>query len=389
MSWQLGRYPYHQYYLERGGFPSSSGMVNEQCFIRKEHKCGKMLGASKSCFIACPSDSKLETVLALMSEKLTKLGIEPIIAIKERAYGQDIFCTKICGKIIESRFCIVILDDTVKKSVFIPNPNVYYEYGLMTSLRKHIIPLQKEKLKLAFNIQSHDTIKYNHVNINAELERGIREAIKFSEAREPEKARGDQLERAILRKMELAGFAEKGDRWFLSDVIADTIFKGFGHEANGYFAYIGKIDNQNDIQTCLDDLDIVIYRTEHKINNLKAELDANKKQRDLFRKKQSKIGIDDLPGVAVGIPASERIEYQRFSRGLREIDDKITETIDRINLMEVFYIGFIVTPDLAITKFMDLANKKIEPYPRYRIVYTQDGRIQLGDVCVNYIESHS
>ena len=102
-----------------------------------------MYGVSKSCFIACPTDDDLEPILELMSEKLTKLGIEPIIAVKERAYGQDIFCTKICGKIIESRFCIVILDDTVKGGTNVPNPNVYYEYGLMTALRKHIIPLQK------------------------------------------------------------------------------------------------------------------------------------------------------------------------------------------------------------------------------------------------------
>jgi len=143
--------------------------TNEQCFIRKEHKCGKFFGASKSCFIACPTDDKIETILELMSEKLMKVGIEPIIAVKERAYGQDIFCTKICGKIIESKFCIVILDDAVRENGNIPNPNVYYEYGLMTSLRKHIIPLQRDDLHLAFNIQSYDTIKYNNKNIGTLL----------------------------------------------------------------------------------------------------------------------------------------------------------------------------------------------------------------------------
>jgi hypothetical protein len=122
------------------------------------HNCGKIFGASKSCFIACPTDEELEPILELMSEKLTKMGVEPVIAVKERAYGQDIFCTKICGKIIESRFCAVFLDDTIINKQNIPNPNVYYEYGLMTSLRKHIIPLQKDSLKLAFNIQSYDTI---------------------------------------------------------------------------------------------------------------------------------------------------------------------------------------------------------------------------------------
>ena len=47
---------------------------NEQCFIRKDHKCGKLFGASKSCFIACPTDDDLEPILGLMSEKLSKVG---------------------------------------------------------------------------------------------------------------------------------------------------------------------------------------------------------------------------------------------------------------------------------------------------------------------------
>ncbi|MDQ1286093.1 MAG: hypothetical protein QG663_1519 [Thermodesulfobacteriota bacterium] len=126
----------------------------------------------------------LTPILELISEKLKRLGIDPIIAVKDRAYGQDIFCTKICGKIIESRFCIVILNDLIENEIRIPNPNVYYEYGLMTSLRKHIIPLQKEDLNLAFNIQSHDTIKYNSRNIGTEIEIAIRNAIKLTEKKE-------------------------------------------------------------------------------------------------------------------------------------------------------------------------------------------------------------
>jgi len=127
-----------------------------KCVVRKDHSCGKFLGASKSCFVACPSTEEVETMLALIIEKLTKIGVEPVIAIKERAYGQDIFCTKICGKIIESQFCLVILDDTIEpingSGANIPNPNVYYEYGLMTALGKYVIPLQKEGQELAFNI---------------------------------------------------------------------------------------------------------------------------------------------------------------------------------------------------------------------------------------------
>lgn len=93
----------------------SSFPFNERCFIRKGHKCEKNFGASKSCFIACPDNDELEPIITIISERITKAGYEPIRAVKERAYGQDIFCTKICGKIIESRFCIVILDDTIEK----------------------------------------------------------------------------------------------------------------------------------------------------------------------------------------------------------------------------------------------------------------------------------
>ncbi len=222
---------------------------NDQCFIRKDHKCGKLFGASKSCFIACPTNDDLEPILELMSEKLAKVGVEPIIAVKERAYGQDIFCTKICGKIIETRFCIVILDDSVKEGTNIPNPNVYYEYGLMTSLRKHIIPLQKEDLELAFNIQSYDTIKYTARNIATELDRAIKDAIRITEAKPTDDRTISLPEKTLFRKLELAGLELRNHEWILADAIDDTNFKGFGQYKNGFYVYLGKID---DVSECQD-----------------------------------------------------------------------------------------------------------------------------------------
>jgi hypothetical protein len=104
MAWRRDGYRY-RVADHIGAFPGAF-RVNSRCYIRKEHECGKAFGASKSCFIACPSDDELDPMLALLSEKLMRHGIEPVIAVKDRAYGQDIFCTKICGKILESRFCI-------------------------------------------------------------------------------------------------------------------------------------------------------------------------------------------------------------------------------------------------------------------------------------------
>ena len=225
--------------------------INEQCFIRKEHKCGKIHGASKSCFIACPTDDDLEPILELMSEKLSKNGIEPIIAVKERAYGQDIFCTKICGKIIESRFCVVILDDTITKKTNIPNPNVYYEYGLMTSLRKQIIPLQKDGLDLAFNIQSYDTVKYSPRNISAELDRAIKDAIRITDSKEKEDKNNMISDKSILRKFEMAGLQARQEGWFLNEVIEDTNFKGFGQYEERFYVYLARINDMDEFEGVL------------------------------------------------------------------------------------------------------------------------------------------
>lgn len=104
------------------------------------------------------------------------------IALKRIDPGNFAFCTKICSKIIQSQFCIVLLDPSVndKKKEF-PNPNVHMEYGMMLSQNKHIIPLQHEKNQLSFNIAPLDTIKYNDSNFKKKVTDSIDNAInKFS-----------------------------------------------------------------------------------------------------------------------------------------------------------------------------------------------------------------
>jgi len=365
MAWQSSRYMKYPSSIERGRFPSSPGIANEKCFVRKEHPCGKYFGASKSCFIACPSEKKLDPLLALISEKLSKLGIEASIAVKERAYGQDIFCTKICGRIIESRFCIVILDDTIKKKAPIPNPNVYFEYGIMTSLGKHIIPLQKDRLKLAFNIQSHDTIKYKPENIDSELERGIREAVKVSEAKEAGKTVGSLATLGLLRRMELAGFVPASDEWFLGDVIDDTGFKGFSHTELGAYAYVGKIDTPKDLGAYLDDLDIVVYRTERKASSLIAEKKA------LEKKMKS-------------LQEGPTISRYRLDLELQEMDARLQDINLRLKYMDTIYIAFFARPDLDIAKFIESAAKKLLLQKRYKLAYSQDQKLQFGDITIDH-----
>ena len=345
--------------------------VNERCFIRKEHKCGKIIGASKSCFIACPNDDELGPILALFSEKLAKVGIEAIIAVKERAYGQDIFCTKICGKIIESKFCVTILDDAIKDGKNIPNPNVYYEYGLMTALGKHIIPLQKEDLKLAFNIQSYDTIKYNPKNIATELDRAIKDAIKITESRDKEdKKTGIFPEKSILRSFELSGFKLREENWFLSDVINDTEFRGFGQYDKGFYAYLGKLDDQEEMQTYLDDLNIVLYRTEKKFEELTREIQENEKE------------IADLE-------PDDTQETERFfsdSRGRLYHDDRLNEDLkdkkEKAALMRHMYIGFIINPKIDGSNFIKKVESMVSKYHRFSLTYYKNSEILFGDIKV-------
>lgn len=342
--------------------------ANEGCFVRKKHKCGRMPGASKSCFIACPADDDMETTLALISEKLNKVGIDPIIAVKDRAYGQDIFCTKVCGKIIESQFCIVLLDEPSTPGKNIPNPNVYYEYGFMTALGKHIIPLQKEDLKLAFNIQGHEAIKYNPANLSGELDRAIKDAIKITEQCE-EKPALNISEKGILRNFELRDIELKDDEWFLYKSIDDTDFKGFGQHKKVFYAYVGKIDEEKEMASYLEDLNVVLHRTskemQKRIDSLKEEEEELSKFEEEKAKNPFKVEIN---------PFME----DRLKTAIKELKSKI-------ELMKKFYIAFIVNPRLPsanITKFSEKAKELVSKYENFELVLSEDNLLKLEDISI-------
>ena len=151
--------------------------INKRCLVRNQ-ECKRIFEGSRICFIASPANDEVALELEVIQQKLRSENIEPYIAVEQRELHKDIFCEKICSKIIESNFCIVILNDVKDKidNVRKPNANVYYEYGLMTAFGKKIIPIQLDGHKLAFNIQSLDTVKYDNSNFSKQIE----EAIKFT-----------------------------------------------------------------------------------------------------------------------------------------------------------------------------------------------------------------
>jgi hypothetical protein len=360
--------------------------VNERCFIRKEHSCGKMFGASKSCFIACPTDDGLEPILELLSEKLMRAGIEPIIAVKERAYGQDIFCTKICGKIIESRFCVVILDDAIKDQTNVPNPNVYYEYGLMTSLRKHIVPLQKENSQLAFNIQSYDTIKYSTRNIGSELDRAIKDAVRISEVRERPSEPAGIPERPLLRQMELAAFVPRKENWFLNEVIEDTCFKGFLHEDQHFYVYLAKIDEESELKDCLDDLGVVLYRTARKLEELLEQLEQRKARKsaldEQLAKSREKADESQLLLLAKSSRSLTRVPPFNIERSMTEIDTQISDAETKLSSMNPLVVGFVINPSVISDDFFAKAERIAAKYEWCRLARCTDEEITLCDISV-------
>ena len=321
---------YHNYY--RNGFfedprmrvqrPSFGEIRN--CFVRKDHPCGKFLSVSKSCFVACPSDEDIQPIIDLISEKLTRHGVEPIIAVRERVYGQDIFCTKICGKIIESQFCLVILDDSKKSdsALLFPSPNVYYEYGLMTALGKHVIPLQKQSQDLAFNIQTHDTIKYTSVNLSSELDRAIKDTVKIIQQERTQPDTSPLSRRSVFRSLELGGYKEKED-WFLDDDIDDTAFRGCEDSDNNQCIIVNISNNKDNLENAISDLPVIIKRLDTKYNTMLVRTDTLSTRLEALNTEKEQAEKSE---------AKKATPIRRLSPfNLSRLNERIAKTSDDIN----------------------------------------------------------
>lgn len=383
----------HRNYLNFGDVTEPSQFKEiTTCLIRKDHSCGKFLGASKSCFIACPSTDEIETILVIMTEKLTKLGIEPVIAIKDRAYGQDIFCTKICGKIIESQFCIVILDDTVEKldgkSVNIPNPNVYYEYGLMTTLGKAIIPLQKEGQDLAFNIQTHDTIKYTPRNISAELDRALKVAIKATQ--EDSSTRGHigyQAQHIFYRSMEIGGYQKKDSRWFLSDEIEDTDFVAYAHSGRQEYVLFTVETDKESIVSTLTDIQVIVKRLEAKYSDFTTDRESRITRIQTSQQEAEREEEQPVPNILDMEPTFFTSQAGILEESIVRLTREAEELSDRLALMRNIKFAVVLMPGVEylqekILKQYDGIDNHILKIPLY--VGDSSG-IHIGDVSISFI----
>jgi len=216
--------------------------------------------------------------------------------------------------------------------------------------------------KVSFNIQSYDTIKYTSKNIGIELDRAIKDAIKIAEAKNIIGKKQIISNKSILRKFELANFKIKNESWFLSNLIDDTDFKGLGHHKHGFYLYLGKLDEKKEFQTYLEDLSIVLYRTEEKFQEMSHE-------KGKIRKSPQQINI-------FGITGDE--DY---------IESSMEDIKEKMSLMSTFYIAFIVNPELESSHFLKNAQNIISKYSRFKMVCEKNNILDFGDVKVDLSQS--
>ncbi len=148
---------------------------NESCIIGLP-RCDYVFSSTRSCFIAYGfRTSNLE--VEILKGVLENNGIEPYEAGETTNPGKNVFCSKICSKIITSQFCIVLLNRDLEGGMLVSNANVNMEYGLMLGFNKYIIPFQKEGEELPFNVTGLDTVKYNNKNFKENAEKAIQRAV--------------------------------------------------------------------------------------------------------------------------------------------------------------------------------------------------------------------
>ena len=241
--------------------------LNKDCVVR-DRPCGRVFGASNSCFVACPASDEVGFEIDIIKTVLLDDEIEPYIAIEHFEPARDIFCTKICTKIIESKLCIVILSGVTNDEGFIvPNPNVYYEYGLMTAWNKHIIPVQRADHKLAFNIKSLDTIKYTPSDFKKNIGKAVQMKVSAINDLEGEE-KSNRLKDVLVLYFELNSLKPHKKAW----TVENTNYLPFELFNFGTIVY-----SSLDIDRVYYDTKMIVRRLERFISDLDVKINGVKK----------------------------------------------------------------------------------------------------------------
>ena len=118
---------------------------NEVCIIGLP-RCDFVFSSTRTCFIAYGFQNSLLEV-SVLRRLLEERGIHAEEADSSIAPAQNVFCAKICSKIITAQFCIVLINNDEMEGREIPNANVNMEYGLMLGFNKYVLSLPACKPK--------------------------------------------------------------------------------------------------------------------------------------------------------------------------------------------------------------------------------------------------
>ena len=185
---------------------------NEICIIGLP-RCDFVFSSTRTCFIAYGFDeSPLE--MTILRRLLEERGIQAVEAGGTLAPGQNVFCAKICSKIITSQFCVVLLNNDVREGREIPNANVNMEYGLMLGFNKYIVPFQREGQTLPFNVAGLDTVKYTDRDFEAKANDVLDQAVAATQQEDVFTETDDQMIRTFLlsRDKLVSPIDEQGER---------------------------------------------------------------------------------------------------------------------------------------------------------------------------------
>lgn len=164
--------------------------------------------------------------MTIIRNLLQEQGIEAVEAGGRLAPAQNAFCSKICSKIINAQFCVVLLNNDTNEGSEQPNANVNMEYGLMLGFNKYIIPFQRESQNLPFNVATLDTVKYEDRNFEQLAANAINQAIIETQLDTSSEIPADQPLEAFLltKKLMMSPISSQGE---------DNIFQlGRGLEFN-------------------------------------------------------------------------------------------------------------------------------------------------------------
>lgn len=256
--------------------------ANEKCLVRHA-ECKRIFGGSRICFVACPNSEEIALELEVIKQKLRQVNIEPYVAVDNRDFQKDIFCEKICTKIIEAQFCIAVLNDVsdTKDNIRKPNANVYYEYGLMTAFRKKIIPVQRLDHQLAFNIQSLDTLKYNAGNFPKLIEEAIQMTMLSLDEKSTEKEDGGYDINRAEWAMDLMGLIRADERFrFRHDRVVSSRslgFQAYTQPNNGTLSFVGIFRPEENEKEVLFRAKMLTLRVKNYCTQLSKELAESEK----------------------------------------------------------------------------------------------------------------